>query len=130
MSITLSTNCLVYIHNCLCLGLEKKLLVSANPTDLRFLPPTLKFLLIFCKKNKTFFVNKVSKYQSIVNLYVQFNVTSHNKQYRSPLMVFNVSKLPPRLMEVIKNKNKIKSFTDLPTLLFSEPLAETSNLFF
>ena len=45
-------------------------------------------------------------------------------------MVINVSKLPPRLMEVIKNKNKIKSFTDLPTLLFSEPLAETSNLFF
>ena len=70
----------------------------------------------------------MSKYQSIVNFNVQFNVTSHNKQYRSPLMVINVSKLPPRLMAVTKNKNKIKSFTDLPTLLFSEPLVETSNL--
>ena len=40
-------------------------------------------------------------------------------------MVSNVSKLPSRLMEVKK-----KSYTDLPTLFVSEPLAETSNLFF
>ena len=37
-------------------------------------------------------------------------------------MVINVSKLPSRLMEV---KKKIKK---IPTLFFSEPLEETSNL--
>ena len=44
-------------------------------------------------------------------------------------MVINVSKLPSRLIEVKKKLNK-KSFADLPTLYFPEPLAETSNLFF
>ena len=43
------------------------LLVSANPTTLDPRPtPTLKFLLIFLKK-LIFFVNKLSKYQSIGN---------------------------------------------------------------
>ena len=35
-------------------------------------------------------------------------------------MVIDVTKLPPRLMEVKKKRKK--SFTELPTLLFTEPL--------
>ena len=85
-----------------------KQLVSSNPTDPNyyfFSPDRKVFIYIFEENN--FFVNKLSKYQLIVN----FNVTSQYKQYRSPLMVINVSKLPSRLMEVKKKKLK-KSFTD------------------
>ena len=73
-----------------------------RPT-LFFLPPTLKFVLIFLKK-KNIFVNKLSKIQSVVNFNVQFNVTNQYTLYSSPLMVINVSKVPSRLMEVKINK--------------------------
>ena len=44
-------------------------------------------------------------------------------------MVIIASKLSPRLMEVKKKKFKKKFYRPIPTLFFSEPLAETSNLF-
>ena len=52
------------------LDLGKKL-VSANPTDPIFLPPTLKFFSDIFEDKK---VNKLRKNQSIVYFNVQFNV--------------------------------------------------------
>lgn len=103
------------------------LLVSANPTDHIFLPPTLKFVYIFLKKTTLLLINWVITNQlSMLN--VQFNVTRECYQYKSRVIVFNAFKKTWSLMKVKQNKNK--KFTDLPNLYFSELLPETSNYFF
>ena len=65
-----------------------------------FIPRSYSFVLIFYGEKKKI-LNKLCKYHSLVNFFfVQFNVTSHIKLYRSLLMVIHVSKL-----------NRLTSFT-------------------